>query len=205
MLGTKLAALILAGLLTGSATIPVVSNDFDTDRWLGGDKDALFSSVGLEDSLKDLFGGRVGERLSERLEDLLREEEEQSDSLGLGSFFDWLISEREEASTGDGTGEDHNDNNGSPEVLEQETQQDAESGEVNQSFTVTSSGENSNQNAPIQGVSNTGNAQNIIDISQSDSEGDDFAFEEVRSTVEVSPTLESTSGQQVNQAASATD
>ena len=201
MLGTKLAALILAGLLTGSAAIPAVSNDFDTDQWLGGDKDELFSSIGVEDSLKDLFGERVGERLSERLGDLLGEEEEQSDSLGLGSFFDWLISEREEAFTGDGRGEDHNDNNGSPEVLEQE----AGSGEVNQSFTVTSSGENSNQNAPIQGVSNTGNAQNVIDISQSGSEGDDFALEEVGSTVEVSPTLESTSDQQVNQAASATD
>jgi hypothetical protein len=36
----------------------------------------------------------------------------------------------------------------------------AESGEVDQSFTVTSEGDNSNQCAGIQGVANTGNAQN---------------------------------------------
>jgi hypothetical protein len=200
MLGTKLAALILAGLLTGSAVVPVVSNDFDTDGWLGGDEGALFSTVGLEESLEELFGYR----LSERLEDLFLTEEEKSDSFVLGSILDWLISEREEASTGGGSYEDHtNDNNGSPLVLEQQTEQEAESGEMEHTFEVSSSGDNSNQSAPIQGVSNTGNAQNVIDISQSGSKADDFGFEEVGSTVEVSPTLESTSHQEVDQAASA--
>jgi hypothetical protein len=200
MLGTKLAALILAGLLTGSAVVPFVSNDFDTDGWLGGDEGALFSTVGLEESLEDLFGYR----LSERLEDLFLTEEEESDSFVLGSILDWLISEREEASTGGGSDEDHtNDNNGSPLVLEQQTEQEAESGEMEHTFEVSSSGDNSNQSAPIQGISNTGNAQNVIDISQSGSKADDFGFEEVGSTVEVSPTLESTSHQEVDQAASA--
>ena len=88
-------------------------------------------------------------------------------------------------------------------MFEQQTEQEAESGEIEQTFEVSSSGDNSNQSAPIQGVSNTGNAQNVIDVSQSGSKADEFGFEEVGSTVEVSPTLESTSDQEVNQVASA--
>ena len=40
----------------------------------------------------------------------------------------------------------------------QEFEQETESGNVDQSFTVTSEGDNSNQCAGIQGVANTGNA-----------------------------------------------
>ena len=85
----------------------------------------------------------------------------------------------------------------------QESEQESESGEVDQSFTVTSEGDNSNQCAGIQGVANTGNAQNQLDLIQYGSEADDFEFDEVGSSIEVSPNSTTTCDQQVNQAASA--
>ena len=87
--------------------------------------------------------------------------------------------------------------------LDQGTEQEGESGEVDQSFEVTGSGDNSNQCAGIQGVANTGNAQNVIDLIQYDSDADDFEFEEVDSSIDVSPTSTTTCDQQVNQAATA--
>ena len=88
--------------------------------------------------------------------------------------------------------------------LDQGTEQEGESGELDQSFTVTSEGDNSNQCAGIQGVGNTGNAQNVLDVIQYGSTADDFEFEEVDSSIDVSPTSTTTCDQQVNQAASAT-
>jgi Tfp pilus assembly protein FimT len=85
----------------------------------------------------------------------------------------------------------------------QEEEQEGESGELNQSFTVTSEGDNSNQCANIQGVGNTGNTQNLTDVLQYGSEADDFEFEEVGSSIDVSPENSTTCEQQVNQAASA--
>jgi len=85
----------------------------------------------------------------------------------------------------------------------QEAEQESESGEVDQSFTVTGEGDNSNQCAGIQGVANTGNAQNQLDLIQYGSEADDFEFDEVGSSVEVSPSSTTECDQQVNQAASA--
>ncbi len=85
----------------------------------------------------------------------------------------------------------------------QEGEQESESGEVNQTFEVSSTGDNSNQCANIQGVANTGNAQNQIDLIQYGSEADDFEFDEVGSSIEVSPENSTTCDQQVNQAASA--
>ncbi len=92
--------------------------------------------------------------------------------------------------------------NGGP-AISQESEQDAESGELNQSFNVSQTGDNSNQCAGIQGVGNTGNAQNLTDVLQYGSEADDFEFEEVGSTIEMNPTNTTTCDQQVNQAASA--
>ena len=87
--------------------------------------------------------------------------------------------------------------------LNQDVEQDAESGEVDQSFDVSQTGDNSNQCAGIQGVSNTGNAQNVIDLTQVDGEADDFEFDEVDSSIEVSPTNTTSCDSQVNQAATA--
>jgi hypothetical protein len=100
--------------------------------------------------------------------------------------------------------------------IDQETEQEAESGEVDQAFEVTGSGDNSNQCAGIQGAANTGNAQNLIGVVQLDEDNDfdgdgrldrnrdgGFEFEEIGSTLEMSPESSSTCVQQVNQAASA--
>ncbi len=87
----------------------------------------------------------------------------------------------------------------------QDFEQEAESGDVDQSFYVSGTGDNSNQTAGSQGVANTGNAQNQIGITQFGSDADDFEFDDVGSSIDVSPTNTTSSNQKVNQAASASD
>jgi hypothetical protein len=84
-----------------------------------------------------------------------------------------------------------------------DNEQSAESGDVEQDFDVSGTGDNSNQTVGIQGVANTGNTQNQIGITQFGSEADDFEFDDVGSSIEVSPTNRTSSDQEVNQAASA--
>jgi len=88
--------------------------------------------------------------------------------------------------------------------VSQESEQETESGEVNQSFTVTSSGDNSNQSAAVQGAANTGNAQSQTSVVQSGSEAEDIELEG-GSSIDVSPELESQSQQAVEQAAAAAE
>ena len=88
-------------------------------------------------------------------------------------------------------------------VVTQEFDQEAQSGDVNQSFNVSNTGDNSNQCAGIQGVANTGNAQNQIGVLQYGSEADDFSFEDSGASINVSPTNLTSCDQQVNQAATA--
>jgi len=85
----------------------------------------------------------------------------------------------------------------------QEGEQEGESGEVDQSFTVTSEGDNANQCVGLQGTANTGNVQNLIDVIQYGSEADEFEFDEVVSSIEVNPSSTTVCTQEVNQAASA--
>jgi hypothetical protein len=87
--------------------------------------------------------------------------------------------------------------------ITQESEQEAESGDIDQSFEVTSTGHNSNQCVGVQGVTNIGNPQNVTDVLQVASEADDFDFEEVGSYITVSPESPTTCDQRVNQAASA--
>ena len=94
------------------------------------------------------------------------------------------------------------DNNSFVPVITQDFDQEAESGDVDQSFDVSGTGDNSNQTVGIQGVANTGNAQNQIGVIDTGGFGD-FEFEDVGSTIEVSPTNTVTSDQEVNQAAAA--
>ena len=91
-------------------------------------------------------------------------------------------------------------NNGAP-ALSQEFEQEADSGNIDQSFNVTGGGDNSNQTVGLQGVANTGNAQNQIGIAQLGSDVDDFEFEDVGSLIDVSPTNRTSAHQEVNQAA----
>ena len=100
----------------------------------------------------------------------------------------------------------NNDDRNNDEVVpavSQEFDQQAQSGDVSQSFNVSNTGDNSNQCAGIQGVANTGNAQNQIGVVQYGSDADDFSFEDSGSSINVSPTNLTSCDQQVNQAASA--
>ena len=85
----------------------------------------------------------------------------------------------------------------------QEDEQEGESAELDQSFEVTGSGDNSSQCANIQGVGNTGNTQNLTDILQYGSTADEFEFEEIGSSIDVSPANSTECTSEVNQAASA--
>jgi uncharacterized membrane protein YkoI len=88
--------------------------------------------------------------------------------------------------------------------IPQESEQESDSGDVDQSFDVSNTGDNSDQCVGIQGAANTGNAQNQTSLIQYGSEADDFEFDEVGSTITVSPENSTSCDQQVNQAASAT-
>ena len=88
-------------------------------------------------------------------------------------------------------------------MITQESDQTAQSGDVSQSFNVSNTGDNSNQCAGIQGVANTGNAQNQIGVLQYGSEADEFSFEDSGSSINVSPTNLTSCDQAVNQAATA--
>ncbi len=86
----------------------------------------------------------------------------------------------------------------------QEADQDGESGEVDQSFTVTGSGGSANQCAALLGGAQSGNSQNQTGVVQSDeSEADDFEFDEAGSDVALSPELAEECEQIINQAAAA--
>jgi hypothetical protein len=95
------------------------------------------------------------------------------------------------------------DNNDDDPVISQESNQTARSGDVSQSFNVTGGGDNSNQCVGLQGVSNTGNAQNQIGIIQYGSQADEFSFEDSGASINVSPVNATSCDLEVNQAASA--
>src|SRR5919112_5492593 len=82
--------------------------------------------------------------------------------------------------------------------IDQDVEQEAESGDVDQSFDVSQTGDNSNQTVSTQGVANTGNAQNIIDVLQVGGDADDFDFDDVGSSITVSPSSTTGSVQRVD-------
>ena len=114
---------------------------------------------------------------------------------------------------------DRDDRNNNHRSVSPEVEQEADSGDVDQSFEVSGTGDNSNQTVGIQGTANTGNAQNQISVFDGDDvfddggfffrdfDGDgfdDFEFEDVGASIEVSPEQVVSSDQEVNQAASTT-
>jgi hypothetical protein len=112
---------------------------------------------------------------------------------GDGDDNDWWDDERN----------NNNDNDEESAGISQNSEQNASSGDVNQSFNVTGGGDNSNQCVGLQGVSNTGNAQNQVSVLQYGSQADEFSFEDSGASINVSPTNATRCDQQVNQAASA--
>jgi hypothetical protein len=89
--------------------------------------------------------------------------------------------------------------------LNQEVEQEAESGDIDQDFDISDSSDNANQTASTQGVANTGNTQNAIDVIQVGGDADDFEFDDVGSSITLSPSSTTESVQRVDQAASASD
>src|SRR5919107_5823390 len=89
--------------------------------------------------------------------------------------------------------------------IDQDVEQEAESGDIDQDFDVTGTGDNSNQTVSTQGVANTGNAQNVIDVVQVGGDADDWEFDDVGSSITVSPSSTTDSVQRIGQAASAAD
>jgi hypothetical protein len=88
-------------------------------------------------------------------------------------------------------------------VIGQDSEQEADSGDIDQSLESTGSGDNSNQCLGFSATANTGNAQNAIDLTQYDSEADDFEFDDSGSFIAENPVNTTHCDQQVNQAASA--
>jgi hypothetical protein len=102
--------------------------------------------------------------------------------------------------------DNHNDNHhffGGNGGVSQELDQNADSGDINQSFDVSNTGDNSNQCVGITGNANTGNAQNQIGVIQYGSRADNFDFNDTGANLDVSGTSTTTCDQQVNQAAAA--
>jgi hypothetical protein len=85
----------------------------------------------------------------------------------------------------------------------QETEQDAESGEVDQSFDVSQTGDNSNQCVSTQGVSNTGNTQTVGSFGLLGGDFDDFDIDDSGADIDVGGTNTTDCTSEVNQAASA--
>ena len=88
-------------------------------------------------------------------------------------------------------------------ALDQDVEQDAESGDLDQSFDVSQTGDNSNQCAGIQGVANTGNAQNQVGLGLLGGDFDDFEIDDSGASIDVSGSSDTSCDQQVNQAAAA--
>src|SRR5215210_2549308 len=86
---------------------------------------------------------------------------------------------------------------------EQDSEQEADSGDVGQSFTITGGGSNGSSCTPLQGSAQSGNSQNQVDVDQSNSTTDDFEFEESGSNITSSGSSSTECKQEVNQAASA--
>jgi hypothetical protein len=94
-----------------------------------------------------------------------------------------------------------NNNGGGGTEISQSNEQDVQSGDSSQTFTVTGGGDNSNACQGIQGISNTGNAVNNTGVLQYASDGDVEVSDSGNFTI--SPSSTTTCKQEVNQAASA--
>lgn len=107
----------------------------------------------------------------------------------------------EAASTADVAGIGGSDGGGSGTALSSEVEQEAESGDVSMSAEVASSGDSSNQCAPVLQAANTGNVQNAQIINQYASQAEDIEVE--GGSISISPELVARCQQEVQQAAAA--
>jgi len=84
----------------------------------------------------------------------------------------------------------------------QTPEQDVESGDSSQNFTVTGGGDNSNTCQGIQGINNTGNAVTMNNVLQYASDGSEVEVDD-SGNFAISPSSTTTCKSDVNQAASA--
>src|SRR5215212_6445071 len=85
--------------------------------------------------------------------------------------------------------------------VSQESDQDADSGDLNQSSEVVQSGDNSVQCVGEQLVGNTGNAQSSTQVLQYGSVADEIDLDDVGSSIDVSPSNSTECDGSVNQSA----
>ena len=97
---------------------------------------------------------------------------------------------------------DDNNDFGNNAGVSQSNRQQVQSGDAHQTITVTGGGDNSNQCAGVQGITNTGNATNNTSVLQYANEDVEFEQED-SGDFTISPSSTTTCTQQVNQAASA--
>jgi hypothetical protein len=184
-----LAALVaLAALMLAAA--PALADDHDRNR---GDHDRNHDNHDNRNhdnhDNRD-FGDFLDEFCEDSDGDLICDLDEFCEDFD-GDFF--CDDEEDEDNLFDGFGDG----------LFQTSDQQAESGDVDQSFLVTGGGANSNQCVGVQGVANTGNAQIELNILNVGGEIDDFELEDLESSLTVDPTNTTTCDQQVNQSATA--
>ena len=86
-------------------------------------------------------------------------------------------------------------------LVPQESEQGSESGDIDQSFEVTGTGENSNQCAGVAGETNTGNAPSLLGLLEYANTVEDFEVEEVGSDIALNGSGTTTCDQQANQSA----
>ncbi len=99
--------------------------------------------------------------------------------------------------------DDRNNDNEVVPAVSQSFEQEAESGDVDQSFNVSNTGDNSNQCVSINGTANTGNIQTQSGFILNGSEIDDFEQDDIGNDLTVNGTSEVSCEQQVNQSAAA--
>jgi hypothetical protein len=87
--------------------------------------------------------------------------------------------------------------------VSQDIEQDADSGDIDQDFSVTSTGDNSNQCVGTQGVANTGNTQTVGSFDLLGGDFDDFDIDDSGADIDVGGTNTTDCTSEVNQAASA--
>ncbi len=104
---------------------------------------------------------------------------------------------------GNGGGGNGGGGGAAPLEITQDFEQESESGDIDQSFEVTSTGDNGSQCANVTGDGNTGNLQNTTGSLQIASDIEEIEQEEIGSDLSVSGTSTVTCEQQVNQAAAA--
>src|SRR5215213_6228100 len=175
-----LAALVaLAALMLAAA--PALADDHDRNR---GDHDRNHDNHDNRNHDNRDFGDFLDEFCEDSDGDLICDFDEFCEDLDGNLFCD---DEEDEDNLFDGFGDG----------LFQTSDQQAESGDVDQSFLVTVGGANSNQCVGAQGVANTGNAQIELNILNVGGEIDDFELEDLESSLTVDPTNTTTCDQQV--------